>query len=73
MLGERCEVGVAKPAAQIKQAEIEITALRNIDGVVNCTIEGSRILGSSSCSRQWTAMKRIGSFPTNVEADPCYI
>jgi hypothetical protein len=73
MFGERCEDGAAKPTAQVKQAEIEVTALRNIDGVVNCTSEGSRILGSGSCSRQWTAMKKIGSLLTNVEADPSYI
>jgi hypothetical protein len=48
MLGERCEVGVAKPAAQIKQAEVELTALRNINGIVNRTAEGSKTLGSGS-------------------------
>jgi hypothetical protein len=65
MLGERCEVGAAKSAAQVKQAEIEVTALRNIDGVVNCTSECSRILGSGSCNCQWTTTTRIGSLPTN--------
>jgi hypothetical protein len=61
MLGECCEVGVGEATAQVEDAEIEFVALRNLQGVVDCSAESLRIFGSGAwanaiVSRSWSAV-----------------